>query len=168
MKLRHEQEVARKPGTPPLARQIRALSLARFALARSLCTVLHLPASLTSRAALTCHSHRPAPSMCPSRSAAPSRTLMLNFLSVCARSHRPLLTSRQFRPAGGSNHQTDAGASQERAQEGVSKHEMEAPREDREKKNKPRASLSVARPLHAALRVSLPHSCAVVRIVACS
>ena len=50
----------------PSPRQIRALSLARFALARSLCTVLHLPASLTSRAALTCHSHSPAPSMCTS------------------------------------------------------------------------------------------------------
>ena len=70
-----EQEVARKPGTPPLARQIRALSLARFALARSLCTVLHLPASLAPRAALAHHLHRPAPSMCLSSSAAPSRTL---------------------------------------------------------------------------------------------
>ena len=76
---------SRKEPFPP--RQIRALSLARFELARSLCTVLHLPASLTSHTALTCHSHRPAPSMCPSGSAAPPRTPMLSFLSVSAHVH---------------------------------------------------------------------------------
>ena len=122
----------------PSPRQIRALSLARFALARSLCTVLHLPASLTSRAALTCHSHRPAPSMCPSSSAAPSRTPMLNFLSVSARSHRPSLTSPRSRPAGGSINGRNARDSQERAQDGAGSARWTSEKPGKKKKKKPR------------------------------
>ena len=88
-----EQEVARKPGTPPLASPVRALSLARFALARSLCAVLHLPASLTSRAALTCHSHRPAPSMCPSSPRSTQMPALAELIVCTARASRSSLHS---------------------------------------------------------------------------
>ena len=122
----------------PSPRQIRALSLARFALARSLCTVLHLPASLAPRAALAHHLHRPAPSMCPSSSAAPSRTPMLNFLSVSARSHRPSLTSPRSRPAGGSINGRNARDSQERAQDGAGSARWTSEKPGKMMKKKPR------------------------------
>ena len=141
----------------PSPRQIRALSLARFALARSLCTVLHLPASLAPRAALTHHLHRPAPSMCPSSSAAPSRTPMLSFLSVSARSHRPSLTSPRSRPAGGSNQQLECTGFARTSARRSRQRKMDE-REVREEEEEEAAIPSSSRRMLPCLRVFLPHS----------
>ena len=163
---RNRSEAKKEPFPP---RQIRALSLARFALARSLCTVLHLPASITSRAAFICHSHRPAPSMCPSRSAAPPRTPMLSFLSVSAQSHRPSLTSPRSRPAGGSNHRRNVRDSQEQAQDGAGSARWTSEKPGKKKKKKPR--FHPRRDACCPACVCPPsqsHSCRVVRIACTS
>ena len=96
--------------------------------------------------------------MCPSSSAAPSRTPMLNFLSVSARSHRPSLTSPRSRPAGGSDQsigcprfaRTSVRRSRQRKMD-----EREA-REDEEEEA--HAIPSSSRRMLPCLRVSLPHS----------
>ena len=129
----YEQEVARKPGTPPLASPD-PCALARPLRARSL--ALHRSAS--SCISRTARSSRPPPSMCPSSSAAPSRTPMLNFLSVSARSHRPSLTSPRSRPAGGSINGRNARDSQERAQDGAGSARWTSEKPGKMKKKKPR------------------------------
>ena len=76
--------------------------------------------------------------MCPSSSAAPSRTPMLIFLSVSARSHRPSLTSPRSRPAGGSINGRNARDSQERAQDGAGSARWTSEKPGKMKKKKPR------------------------------
>lgn len=95
--------------------------------------------------------------MCPSSSAAPSRTPMLNFLSVSARSHRPSLTSPRSRPAGGSIQSTECPRFARTSARRSRQRKMDE-REAREDDEEEAAIPSSSRRMLPCLRVSLPHS----------
>ena len=97
--------------------------------------------------------------MCPSSSAAPSRTPMLNFLSVSARSHRPSLTSPRSRPGSGRwiNQRTECPRFARTSARRSRQRKMDE-REAREDVEEEAAIPSSSRRMLLCLRVSLPHS----------
>ena len=122
-----------------------ALSLARVALTRSLLPALHLPAYLALRATHTCHSHLPAPSMCPSSPRASQMPALAELIVCTALATRSSLhSSCVWQAASSSDDEISMVFARTSARS--SQHDMEAPREDGEKKKKQRAFPFFARP----------------------